>query len=101
MITGEPVEYPNGRVVSRSMDNRLGCFVAYEVARLVAEAGGAPGDVAGVAVTQEEITFAGARTTAYSLQPGRRDRRRRHLRHRRTRLGREGARRRTSSAPAR
>jgi putative aminopeptidase FrvX len=69
VIGGEPLEYPNGRVVSRSMDNRLGCFVAYEVARLVAEAGGAPGDVAGVAVTQEEITFAGARTTAFSLQP--------------------------------
>src|SRR5215218_5317325 len=69
VISGEPVEFPNGRVVSRSMDNRLGCFVAYETARLVAEAGGAPGDVCGVAVTQEEITFAGARTTAYSLQP--------------------------------
>src|ERR687890_2093387 len=69
VISGEPVEFPNGRVVSRSMDNRLGCFVAYEVARLVAESGGAPGDVAGVAVTQEEITFAGARTTAFTLQP--------------------------------
>ena len=69
VIAGEPVEFPNGRIVSRSMDNRLGCFVAYEVARLVAVAGGAPGDVAGVAVTQEEITFAGARTTAYSLRP--------------------------------
>ena len=69
VIAGEPLEYPNGRVVSRAMDNRLGCFVAYEVARLVAEAGGAPGDVCGVAVTQEEITFAGARTTAYSLRP--------------------------------
>ncbi len=69
VIGGEPVEYPNGRVVSRAMDNRLGCFVAFEVARLVAEAGGAPGDVCGVAVAQEEITFAGARTTAYSLRP--------------------------------
>ncbi len=69
VIASEPLELPNGRVVSRSMDNRLGCFVAFEVARLVAEAGGAPGDVAGVAVAQEEITFAGARTTAYSLQP--------------------------------
>jgi putative aminopeptidase FrvX len=69
VIAGEPLEYPNDRIVSRSMDNRLGCFVAYEVARLVAEAGGAPGDVAGVAVTQEEITFAGARTTAFTLQP--------------------------------
>jgi putative aminopeptidase FrvX len=69
VIAGEPLEYPNGRVVSRSMDNRLGCFVAYEVARLVAEAGGAPGDVAAVAATQEEITFAGARTTAFTLEP--------------------------------
>ena len=69
VIAGEPLEYPHGRLVSRSMDNRLGCYVAYEVARLVSEAGGAPGDVAGVAVTQEEITFAGARTTAYTLEP--------------------------------
>jgi putative aminopeptidase FrvX len=69
VIGGGPLEYPNGRLVSRSLDNRLGCFVAYEVARLVAEAGGAPGDVAAVAATQEEITFAGARTTAFTLQP--------------------------------
>jgi endoglucanase len=69
VISGEPLEYPNNRFVSRSMDNRLGCFVAYEVARLVAEAGGAPGDVAAVAATQEEITFAGARTTAFTLEP--------------------------------
>jgi putative aminopeptidase FrvX len=69
VIAGEPVELPNDRVISRSMDNRLGCFVAYEAARLVAEAGGAPGDVCAFAVAQEEITFAGARTTAYSLEP--------------------------------
>src|SRR5215213_5505126 len=69
VIAGDPVEYPHGRLVSRSLDNRLGCFVAYEVARLVADAGGAPGEVAAVAVTQEEITFAGARTTAFTLEP--------------------------------
>src|SRR5215207_11696438 len=46
VIAGEPLEYPNGRIVARAMDNRLGCYVAYEVARLVADAGGAPGDVA-------------------------------------------------------
>ena len=46
VIAGEPVELPNDRVVSRSMDNRLGAYVALEAARLVAEAGGAPGDVA-------------------------------------------------------
>jgi len=69
VIAGEPVELPNGRLVSRSLDNRLGCFVALETARLVAEAGGAPGDVYATAVAQEEITFAGARTTAFSLRP--------------------------------
>jgi endoglucanase len=69
VISGEPVELPNNRVISRSMDNRIGCFVAFEAARLIAESGGAPGDVAAVAVTQEEITFGGARTTAYSLEP--------------------------------
>ena len=69
VIAGEPVELANDRVISRSMDNRLGCYVAYEAARLVAEAGGAPGDVCAVAVAQEEITFAGARTTAFSLEP--------------------------------
>jgi endoglucanase len=69
VISGEPVELPHDRVVSRSMDNRLGCFVAYEVGRLVAEAGGAPGDVVAVAAVQEETTFGGSRTTAYSLRP--------------------------------
>jgi len=69
VIAGDPVELPNDRIVARSMDNRLGCFVALEAARLVAEAGGAPGDVVAVAAVQEEITFAGAQTTAYRVQP--------------------------------
>ena len=69
VIAAEPVEFPGNRFVSRSMDNRLGCYVALEAARLVAEAGGAPGDVYALAVAQEEITFGGARTTAYSLRP--------------------------------
>jgi endoglucanase len=69
VIAGEPIELPNDRVVSRAMDNRIGCYVALEAARLVAEAGGAPGDVAAVAAVQEEVTFAGSRTTAFSLAP--------------------------------
>jgi putative aminopeptidase FrvX len=69
VIAGEPVELPNGRVTSRSLDNRLGAFVALEAARLVAEAGGAPGDVAAVATVQEEVTLAGARTATYALDP--------------------------------
>jgi putative aminopeptidase FrvX len=69
VIAADPIELPNDRVVARSMDNRIGCFVALEAARLVSEAGGAAGDVYACAVTQEEITFGGARTTAYSLRP--------------------------------
>jgi len=69
VIAGEPVELPNGRAVSRAMDNRLGCYVAYEAARLVSEAGGAPGDVVAVAAVQEETTFGGSRTTAFALEP--------------------------------
>jgi putative aminopeptidase FrvX len=65
----EPVELPNGRLVSRSLDNRIGCYVAAEAARLVAADGGAPGDVIALAVAQEETTFAGSRTSAFALQP--------------------------------
>jgi putative aminopeptidase FrvX len=69
VIAGEPVELPNDRVAARSMDNRLGCFVALEAARLVAEAGRAEGDVVAVAAAQEEITLGGARTVAYRVRP--------------------------------
>jgi putative aminopeptidase FrvX len=69
VIAADPVELPNGRFAARAMDNRLGCFVAYEAARLVAEAGGAAGDVVAVAAVQEEITFAGARTMAHAVRP--------------------------------
>jgi endoglucanase len=69
VIDAEPVEFRHERIVSRSLDNRVGCYVAAEAARLVAEAGGAPGDVLALAVTQEETTFAGARTSAFVHEP--------------------------------
>lgn len=70
VVAGEPVELPNGRVAARSMDNRLGAYVALEAARLVAEAGGAPGDVVAVAAVQEEVgDFGGARTSVFALEP--------------------------------
>ncbi len=69
VITGEPVELLGERAISRAMDNRLGAFIAYEAARLVAEAGGSPGDVVGVAAVQEEIGLNGARAAAFSLRP--------------------------------
>jgi endoglucanase len=69
VIDADPVELPNGRLVSRALDNRLGSFVALEVARLVAKAGGSEWELAAVAVAQEEITFGGSRTSAFSLEP--------------------------------
>ena len=69
VIDAEPLDFRHGRVVSRSLDNRVGCYVAAETARLVAEDGGAPGDVLALAVTQEETTFAGARTSAFAHEP--------------------------------
>ncbi|HTA96867.1 MAG TPA: M42 family peptidase [Solirubrobacteraceae bacterium] len=70
VIDGDPLELPNGRIASRALDNRLGSFVALEAARLVAEAGGANGwELVAVAAAQEETTFGGSRTSAFSLQP--------------------------------
>ena len=50
-------------------DNRLGAYVALEVARRVSDAGGGVGPVAGVAAVQEEIGLHGARAVAYGLRP--------------------------------
>jgi putative aminopeptidase FrvX len=69
VIDVEPLVLPNGRVVSRSLDNRVGCYVAARAAQLVHEAGGAPGDVLALAVVQEEIGLNGARTSAHRHRP--------------------------------
>jgi putative aminopeptidase FrvX len=69
VLEAEPVMLLGERLVSRALDNRIGCYVAAEAARQVAQAGGGPGDVYGVAVVQEETSFAGARTTAFGLEP--------------------------------
>jgi endoglucanase len=70
VIDSDPVELPNGRIASRALDNRLGSFVALEAARLISEAGGAAGwEVVAVAAAQEETTFGGSRTSAFSLAP--------------------------------
>lgn len=70
VIDSGPLELPNARIASRALDNRLGSFVALEAARLVAEAGGADTwEVVAVAAAQEETTFGGSRTSAFSLKP--------------------------------
>jgi putative aminopeptidase FrvX len=69
VLDAEPVTLLGDRLVSRSLDNRIGCYVAAEAARQIAQAGGGPGDVYGLAVVQEETSFAGARTSAFGLEP--------------------------------
>jgi putative aminopeptidase FrvX len=69
VIDVQPLELPNNLVVSRSLDNRVGCYVAARAAQLVAESGGAAGDVLALAVVQEEIGLNGARTSAYRHDP--------------------------------
>jgi endoglucanase len=67
---GAPLVLQGERVASRSFDNRIGCYVALEAARRIAERGGGPGDVIAVAAVQEEVgDFAGSRTTAYATEP--------------------------------
>jgi putative aminopeptidase FrvX len=69
VLDGMPFEIPNRRVVSRALDNRVGSFVALEVARLVAEAGSPPSDVVAGALTQEEIGGFAARAGMTGLRP--------------------------------
>jgi endoglucanase len=65
---GPPVDLPNGRLLSRALDNRLGAYVALEAARRVAAAK-ADVELVAVAAVQEEIGLYGARTAAYGLDP--------------------------------
>jgi putative aminopeptidase FrvX len=69
VVDADPLELPHGRVVARAIDNRVGCYVAAEAARLVARDSGAPGDVVAFAVVQEETSFAGSRTSAFAHRP--------------------------------
>jgi endoglucanase len=68
VIDAPVYEFPNGRIVSRSIDNRIGAFTVLEALRELARAR-PTATVAAVATVQEEITFAGARTSAFSFDP--------------------------------
>ena len=69
VIAAAPVLLAGGRLVSRSLDDRLGAYVALEAARRVHERGGLMGQLAAVAAVQEEIGSKGAFTTAFALDP--------------------------------
>ena len=64
-------EYPNGRIVSRSLDNRIGAYVAAEALRRLAAQRPKHAAVFSVASTREEIawTGSGARTSAVGIEP--------------------------------
>ena len=67
---GAPLALHGNRVASRAFDNRMGCYVALESARRIAERGGAPGDVIAAAAVQEEVgDYAGSRTVAFATEP--------------------------------
>jgi len=66
------LEFPNGRLVSRCIDNRIGAFVVLEALRLLARDHSRPdAPVTAVATTREEIaaTGGGARSSAATLDP--------------------------------
>jgi putative aminopeptidase FrvX len=69
VIRTEPMRVAGSRLVSKSMDNRLGAYVALEATRRCAEGAGPAGSMAGVAAVQEEIGLFGARTSAFELRP--------------------------------
>jgi putative aminopeptidase FrvX len=70
VLVASVLELPNGRLVSRSIDNRIGAFVVLEALRRLAQDPPAAG-VAAVGTTQEEIAYTGggARTSAFSVEP--------------------------------
>jgi putative aminopeptidase FrvX len=60
------VRLSEDRCASRSMDNRIGAFVALEAARLIAQ-DRRQADVYAIATVTEEITFGGAYTASFNL----------------------------------
>ena len=69
VIAAEPVRLAGDRLISRSMDNRLGAYVALESLRRCHERGSLSASFAAVAAVQEEIGLFGARTAAFEVRP--------------------------------
>jgi putative aminopeptidase FrvX len=70
VLAGGVMEFPNGRLVSRSIDNRIGAFVVLEALRILSRSRPAA-SVTAVATTREEIAAngGGARSSAHLLEP--------------------------------
>ncbi len=68
VIDVTPLNLPHDLLVSRSIDNRIGSFIALEVLRSVIQRD-IPHRVTALAASQEEITMAGAINAAHNLKP--------------------------------
>jgi putative aminopeptidase FrvX len=71
VLDAPSLDFPNGRIVSRSIDNRIGAYVVAEALRLLAQDRPKQAGVFAVATSREEIawTGGGARTSAVGLDP--------------------------------
>jgi endoglucanase len=69
VIAAEPVALAGERLASRSMDNRLGAYVALESLRRTHESGSFGASFVAIAAVQEEIGLFGARTSAFTVRP--------------------------------
>lgn len=69
VVDQDLLELPNGRIASRSLDNRMGAFVVLEALRLLSEEESINAEVVAVASVQEEIGLYGARGAAFGLDP--------------------------------
>ncbi|AMK15301.1 M42 family metallopeptidase [Methanobrevibacter olleyae] len=57
--------FPNNLIMSKALDNRLGCYVMMEVLKRV----DSKATVYGVGTTQEEVGLKGAKVSSYKLNP--------------------------------
>lgn len=71
VLAAEVQEFPKGRIVSRSIDNRIGAYVVAEALRLLAKDKPKHAGVHAVATTREEIAWSGggARTSSVEINP--------------------------------
>ncbi|MCE3246398.1 MAG: peptidase family protein [Geminicoccaceae bacterium] len=69
VIACDPVQVDGGRLASRSMDNRLGAYVALESLRRCHERGKLSGRMVAIASVQEEIGLNGGATSTFAVGP--------------------------------
>jgi len=63
------IELGDDLIACRGLDNRVGAFVALEALRYLSQGDRPAADVWAVAPSQEEITFGGATTSTFELEP--------------------------------